>query len=398
MEAVGYRGRWRVKVTAGSLLLLMCMLVPSWALALEPSEEQTCRHGEYLSEKGICCNKCSPGFKLVDECHGAGLRSNCTPCPAGEYTDQMNYYPNCRRCKSCKKKFEVVGRLCERDRDAECRCLNGFFKDVIDSGTSQCLKCTQCGAGERQTHACTPEHNTVCVCEQDYYRAKNKCVPCKGCTDCELHCPEVKSSTGVEKGNYSLVQVIAVAGVLALLALVLVGLITFIATRRHTRSELLQPSQLSQPSQPSDGLSPETTQALIFREEAADNSFNTAVPQSPVSDLELSNLPDCVPLEIKIPELIYAVLDLVPVLQVKQLVRSLGVTDTEIERAEMDHRACREAHYQMLRVWAERGSRASGGGRGGMLHRPLLEELLDKLRKMHLGQATEELETKYGIQ
>lgn len=96
-----------------------------------------------------------------------------------------------------------------------------------------------------------------------------------------------------------------------------------------------------------------------------------------------------------VPDLIYMVLDLVPVLQVKQLVRSLGVTDTEIERAEMDHRTCKESHYQMLRVWAEQGSRA---GRGGMLHRPLLLDLLDKLRTMHLGQAAEELETKYGIQ
>lgn len=82
--------------------------------------------------------------------------------------------------------------------------------------------------------------------------------------------------------------------------------------------------------------------------------------------------------------------------QVKQLVRTLGVKDTEIEQAEMDHRSCREAHYQMLRVWAERGSRAGRGG-GRMLYRPLLEELLDQLRKIHLGQAAEELETKYGI-
>lgn len=82
--------------------------------------------------------------------------------------------------------------------------------------------------------------------------------------------------------------------------------------------------------------------------------------------------------------------------QVKQLVRSLGVRDTEIEQAEMDHRSCREAHYQMLRAWAERGSRAGRGGRGRMLHSPLLNELLDQLRKIHLSRAAEELETKYG--
>lgn len=89
-------------------------------------------------------------------------------------------------------------------------------------------------------------------------------------------------------------------------------------------------------------------------------------------------------------------LDLVPVPKVKQLVRSLGVKEKEIEQAEMDHRSCQEAHYQMLRVWAERGSRGSGGARGEMLHLTLFEELLNQLRKMHLGQAAEELETNYA--
>lgn len=129
-------------------------------------------------------------------------------------------------------------------------------------------------------------------------------------------------------------------------------------------------------------------------------------------------MPDCVPVEIKsefvlfhtqyksemwecgadlpsapapVSELIYTVLDLVPVLQVKQLVRSLGVRDTEIQQAELDYRSCREAHYQMLRAWAERGS-----GAGALLHPPLLHDLLSELRKMHLEQAAEGLEKDYG--
>lgn len=91
-------------------------------------------------------------------------------------------------------------------------------------------------------------------------------------------------------------------------------------------------------------------------------------------------------------------LDLVPVLQVKQLVRTLGVKDTEIDQAELDHKSCREAHYKMLRLWAERGSRAGGGRPGGMLHWPLLQELLDKMRNMGLGGVAEELEMKFATQ
>lgn len=76
----------------------------------------------------------------------------------------------------------------------------------------------------------------------------------------------------------------------------------------------------------------------------------------------------------------------------KQLVRSLGVKDTEIEQVELDYRSCREAHYQMLRIWAERGLQA-----GGLLQWSFLLGLLDELRKMHLENAAEELETNYGF-
>lgn len=159
---------------------------------------------------------------------------------------------------------------------------------------------------------------------------------------------------------------------------------------------------------------------LILGEESSlDISFKvTAI--SPVSECEQSiRLPDCIPVEIKsecvlpytgcksnvwkrrtdlpsdlssVSELIYTLLDLVPVLQVKQLVRSLGVRDTEIEHVELDYRSCREAHYQMLRAWAERGS-----GPGALLHPPLLQDLLNELRRMHLEQAAEKLETDYGF-
>ncbi|XP_068591181.1 tumor necrosis factor receptor superfamily member 1A [Cebidichthys violaceus] len=396
MEGAGHRGRWNKKKPIGTiLLLLMCMFIPTLTL-LEPSEDQKCPHGDYLSKNGICCNKCFPGLRLEEHCSATGQRSKCTPCPDKQYSDKLNYFPKCFTCRECKAtKHEEVVSQCQKDQNTVCRCVIGLYKSIIDSETYECLKCTKCRENEKEKQRCTSENNTVCECRENYYRAKGKCEPCKNCTaECKHHClnPSILNTTASKPDEY-LINIIAGVAVFAVLLLMLVVLITYVATKRSTKKKLLKRS-----TQPSDVSPDSCEQVLVHSEESSDNKSVTAAPQSPVSEQELSNLPDCVPLEIKIPDLIYTVLDLVPVLQVKQLVRFLGVKDTEIEQAEMDHRPSREAHYQMLRVWAERGSRAGGGGQGRMLPWPLLHELLDKLRKIHLGQAAEELETKYGIQ
>ncbi|XP_034030407.1 tumor necrosis factor receptor superfamily member 1A isoform X2 [Thalassophryne amazonica] len=407
MEGAVFRRGWSTKARIGTLLLLMCMIIRTSTL-LQSVEEQSCPHGDYLSETGICCNKCPQGFKLLEECHAVGHRSNCTPCPAGEYTDQINFSSTCRRCRRCKKN-EVEEKPCERQQNRECRCIEGYYKSKIDSGTYECLKCKVCKDGERQSQKCTSDQNSECECEKDYYRVKSNCLPCESCTtECKRLCgvvpSKIKTTEAPECGNEFLMNRILGVGVAAVVALVLVGLITYVATKRYTKKKLRQASP-----QPADSeSSSEACEILITcQEEVSYNLNSKAVLQSNISDPESSNLPDCVPVEpqtqpvnahpITVPSLIYTVLDLVPVLQVKQLVRSLGVTDKEIERAEADHRSCQEAHYQMLRAWAERGSHG-GGGQNGIPYEPLLLELLDTLRMIHLERAAEQLETKYSIQ
>ncbi|XP_040900197.1 tumor necrosis factor receptor superfamily member 1A [Toxotes jaculatrix] len=393
MEGAGNRGRWNKKPSVGTILLLMCMLVPTLPLP-QPSGQQTCPLGDYLSEKGICCDKCHRGFKLEEECHAVGQRSKCTPCPIGQFTDQSNFSPNCMKCRQCKdKNNEIESSRCEIHKDTICQCKDGYYKKHIDSETYECLRCTQCRPDEKQLQKCTPEKNTVCECKENYYKVNNKCEPCKNCTiECKDRCSPTQNTKAPEPGNEHLINIIAGATAVALVLLVLVILFIYMVTKCFIKKELQQPRQ------PSD-VSPDFSQhALICDEDSLDNSSVKAIPQSIVIEQNPSNLPDCVPLEIKIPDLIYTVLDLVPVLQLKQLVRTLGVRDTDIVQAELDNRACREAHYQMLRVWIERGSPAGGGARGEVLQRPMLQELLDKLRQMHLGSAAEELETKYAFQ
>ncbi|XP_073340963.1 tumor necrosis factor receptor superfamily member 1A isoform X2 [Pagrus major] len=387
MEGGVHRGRWN-----GTILLVMCMFIPTLTL-VQPSHEKLCPEGDILTDEGICCPKCPSGYRLVEKCHSAGQRSNCTPCDVGLFMEHINYEVNCRTCRRCKaRKHEVEEKACGRRQNTICRCKDGYYKYVIDSDTYDCRKCRPCGPDEKEIQKCTPANNTVCECKENYYRVKGK-VKCEHCDNCTTGCKHLCSplpplnTKAPDRYTENLLNIIA--GVTAAIAVVfaVAVAITHMVTKWSTKKRLLGMS-----SQSSD-VSTESCKVLIHGD-APNNNNVKATPESPVTEHEqLSNLPDCVPFEIKIPELIYTVLDLVPVLQVKQLVRSLGVRDTEIEQAELDHHSCREAHYQMLRVWAERGSRA-----GGMLHWPLLQDMLDELRKMHLGHAAEELGTKYGIQ
>ncbi|XP_061530394.1 tumor necrosis factor receptor superfamily member 1A [Phycodurus eques] len=373
-------------VTAATLFTTTLTLIPTL-------KEKTCPEGDY-PVNGICCNKCPPGFKLVEKCIAEGMRTNCTPCAADEFMDQMNYYPKCMRCRACRKQNnEVEVSKCERHRNTLCRCKDGYYIFTIDSETSECRRCTPCNSAEREVQKCTAERNTVCECKEGYYRVNRKCERCKSCVaGCKHLCKSVPTHnpTDSESGSGYLVHVLTAVVVVAVTLLMLV--IFYMATKRLTKKTLLKPSSGT----------PESHGALFPTGEVSRISF-IEPPESATLLNDHSNLPDCVPLEIKTHDLIYMLLDLVPVQQVKQLVRSLGVTETVIDRAELDHRPSKEAHYQMLKTWAERGWQAGGGGGGGgggrgrMLHSALLQELLLKLRLMHLRGVAEELERKYSV-
>ncbi|KAK7886905.1 hypothetical protein WMY93_026526 [Mugilogobius chulae] len=363
--------------------LLLLLSVPAAAAAAT----QTCKASQFLTEDNICCEKCHKGEKLVENCHSSEHRTNCVPCPDGQYMDHVNFFHNCFSCRRCKpSNFEYQVSKCEAHRDTICRCLDGYYKSNIDSTTYECKTCSICTDNERQVSKCSHESNTVCECKENYYRVKKKCLPCSNCTvDCPDFCTRMRPTAGKQDTTSSLINVIAGVIVAAVLTVVLVVVVTHFVTKRQTKKKLLSSSQFKDSSKEYEEVTVHCEESLIHSLESHSELLQ--------NHQESSNLPDCVPLEIKMSEVIYSLLDLVPVLQVKQLVRSLGVSDTVIERAELDHRASKEAHYQMLRAWAEQGSRACRG----VLHLPQMQQLLDKLRLMHLEQTAQELETKYNL-
>ncbi|XP_020783650.1 tumor necrosis factor receptor superfamily member 1A isoform X2 [Boleophthalmus pectinirostris] len=367
-----------------SILLLLVLSIPA-------AVSQCQKELEFKTDDNLCCEKCRAGYKLVDPCHGPNERTTCAVCPSGQFMDKPNYSRNCRSCRICKSQFfEIEVSKCQKNKDTVCRCMDGYYKSNIDTYKYQCLECPTCKENEQETKKCTPDSKTECKCKDGYYREKNKCLPCTGCTkDCLDHCPKEELSRVIPVSHSSLINVIAGVSVAVIVTLVLVVTVTHFATKRQTTRQLLSSSQFRE--------TPQTFEELtVHCDEPLTQCLQSQEVPLSVMSLEQSNLPDCVPLEVKMAELIYSVLDLVPVLQIKQLVRSLGVSDIVIERAELDHRSTKEAHYQMLRAWAEQRSVTCPGG-GQVLHLPRMQELLDKLRLMHLEQTAQELETKFNL-
>ncbi|XP_015226331.1 PREDICTED: tumor necrosis factor receptor superfamily member 1A [Cyprinodon variegatus] len=376
---------------AGCIVMLLLLLLRSIPVLTMPQEKDECPPGEYKTDKGICCNKCARGFKLADECHFIGHKSNCVPCDAGQFLDEMSFSKNCRSCKRCKaKKHEHLVSACKPEADTICQCDEGYFKYRIDTEAYDCLRCRTCKTDEIQKKPCTHENDTVCECRTNFFRVKNTCKPCSSCTP---ECTQLCSTTGATKAPHpypDLTGIIIGTVVMVVVLLILGIIITHMATKRFVKKKMRSQSLcLSEESKE------QSKDFLINAKSHPEEMSVKTVVENSLGEQELCKLPDCVPM---IPDLIYTVLDLVPVHQVKQLVRSLGVTDMEIEQAEMDHRFCREAHYQMLRVWAQGGSRTIAGVKGETVHQSLLDELLDKLRQIHLNRAAEELEAKYTIQ
>lgn len=384
MERGAFTGRDHERSTLATILLLMCMFIPTLT-----SEQQTCLDVEYLSEKGICCDRCFKGYKLAEECTAPGRRSKCIPCPSDQYRDTINFDKNCRKCKSCKR-FEVMVSPCKRTQNTVCRCQDGYYKLNFSSQDYACYRCKTCELNEKEIQKCTPENDTVCACEDNYYRnTNNKCEICSNCTaECESQCGgHSMSTTAKEHGTGCTHNAVIGVAAAALVLLLLVAFVTHVVTKRCTEKKWQKSSQ-------SPNVSPDPSEESLIPDAESSLEFNVKVATiNVVTECGQPNkLPDCIPPEIKISDLIYNVLDLVPVSQVKQLVRFLGVSDTEIEQVQLDYRSCREAHYQMLRTWAERGPRS-----GVLLHPPLLLQLLNELRKMNLEQAAQELETNYGF-
>ncbi|XP_016413977.1 tumor necrosis factor receptor superfamily member 1A [Sinocyclocheilus rhinocerous] len=352
--------------------------------------KKSCSDNEYWNEKGFCCDRCHPGFKLKEKCPEQNKRSKCETCEAGTYLDKSNYNENCFRCKECNKPHSKEISPCTFKSDRVCGCNRGYYYKKLGDLTWECKECKNCGHGQQKTVECTGEQNTQCRCKDNHYpvKGKNVCEPCVKCQEeCQHLCisstprnPVKSASPTSPPGTLPqiLVPVCACITVIALGVFMLYEGIRLWKKKRQALS-----SQKSSPAS--------EDQTLIITVQP--DTIHESVPftNQPCETEQNGKLPDCVPREIKIHEFFYFVLDEVPIGRFKELVRRLGVSEQNIDRAEQDHRNCKDAHYQMLKVWSDSGS----GGGSNVLPCHCVQMFVDTLKDMCLVNCADNIENRF---
>ncbi|XP_052474818.1 tumor necrosis factor receptor superfamily member 1A [Carassius gibelio] len=348
-----------------------------------------CSDSEYWNEKGFCCNKCHPGFKLKASCPGLNMRSECEICEDGTYLDSSNYNKNCFRCKECNKPHSKEISPCTRISDRVCGCKSGYYYKKLDVLTWVCKECKKCGPGQHTIVECSGDQNAQCECKENHYQVgKNICEPC---AKCQEECPDVcktttprnpvKSTSPINSSGtlqQILVPVCACITVLALGVLVLYEPIRLWKKKRQALSSEKSLTALED-------------EKLIIRVEPNTICESVSFANQPCKTEQSGKLPDCVPREIKIHEFFYFVLDEVPIGRFKELVRRLGVSEQNIDRAEQDHRNCKDAHYQMLKVWSDSGR----GGGSNVLPFHRIQMFVCTLRDMCLVNCADNIENMF---
>ncbi|XP_056386706.1 tumor necrosis factor receptor superfamily member 1A [Hyla sarda] len=351
----------------------------------------TCKEDEYKPRKAKhCCNKCLAGFMVVKDCPHEGMKSQCEPCPTGYFRKSPSGSKSCFPCYDCLTQFgQVTLQSCTTINDTVCGCPAGQYKSDSDLRKFTCLECSKCDNGT-VLHSCTVDRNTVCKCFFNFYLdSTGKCRSCNECNDsddCVNHCPwPPHSPVGKPKESNVNLIIIPCAAVVVLLAVAAVLIVKY----RKKISSALQAVPTTDISETSSNPLMDSSsstckseylpgQPLIIVEDSGPHQ-NTALNSSlPLPDITLqTKMPS-----LNRPEVLYKIIECVPVGSWKELIRRLGVSDQVIDQAEYDYRRYKDAQYAMLSFWV-----CNEGSAGATR-----DSLFRVLREMNLGGCVEKIE------
>ncbi|XP_073541000.1 tumor necrosis factor receptor superfamily member 1A [Phyllobates terribilis] len=358
------------------------------------NETVTCKEDEYRPKKfNFCCNKCLAGYRVVKDCSGAGMKTECAPCEPSRYRKTPNSSEFCSQCKPCLSTFgQIQSQPCTTKNDTVCGCPPGQYKSSSDRKFT-CQQCTVCKNGTELYH-CTADRNTVCQCHIHFYLDSNgECRPCEECNnaaDCVNHC-----HMPVKKPEESNIISMIFAGVLGVACLALVALLVF-KNREKFLSVLQKKNSLPITEETgSEGIGQlrdplmVTTKPvnnsnylpghIVSVEEEAPRQQNEAQNSTlPLPDITLQTTTPC----LHSPEVLYKIIEFIPYGRWREFIRRLGVNNHVIETSEQDYRHCKDAQYAMLSFWVQNVG-SSGESKDSMFK---------VLREMNLGGCIERIE------
>ncbi|KAF7659171.1 hypothetical protein LDENG_00002230 [Lucifuga dentata] len=141
-----------------------------------------------LDGSNLCCRKCLPGERLVNECSETA-DTVCEQCQTGQFMESWNYSPNCFSCPKCKaNKGLQYSQNCSFSMSSRCVCQPGMYCifGFDDPYCKECWKYTSCKAGYGVSVPGTASSNVKCAqCPHGTFSSKNSYTEsCQPHTDC----------------------------------------------------------------------------------------------------------------------------------------------------------------------------------------------------------------------
>ncbi|KAA0707500.1 hypothetical protein E1301_Tti016365 [Triplophysa tibetana] len=153
-----------------------------------PSSDGRCKDKFYNKDADMCCSRCQPGTRLKTPCTSV-QDTVCVACPDGQYSQNINHYPNCHSCQKCSEsKILMYAQNCSANANAVCICKPGSFcvRSVPTPACTECKMYKFCKPGEGVIKKGTATANYLCgPCLLGTFSSQSGTEPCKPHTQCD---------------------------------------------------------------------------------------------------------------------------------------------------------------------------------------------------------------------
>ncbi|XP_061690780.1 tumor necrosis factor receptor superfamily member 1A isoform X2 [Syngnathoides biaculeatus] len=336
------------------------------------------------------CNKeCPPGYHKGNS-DNPFLKNRCKKCGSHTFTAKCNSLEECLRCNVCGLEVQP----CSFNSDVVCECKEGFY----NARSQESLNCLACRDSEKSGHEqqkCEAWFKEQCLKNAE---CKRKCTATTAAVFVATLTTTRHSSAKQNTSSLNPNQLHAGCGqwMFIFLALILFSLLVFcicfafylwsFPTWRINMSDE-SPAEVYNEAHSRPDSSPATVTFDVFEE-----TLMTAACQSSPTPAHLDHNDashTCSPhKDDRVeepsgrwpPNVLYVIINEVPLRRWKEFLRMLSVADQQVERVEFDAGlGLLEKQYQMLRLWSQRSSAS-------------LEHIFSALHSMNLSGCAQMLQ------